>query len=209
MALFDGHGDNGHFVSNFAMSCMLDYIKNAKVLGGKTFMQVSDNVSDQEVTKLLKNAFKYTQDKLRDWYEEFLKEKSKVKLQEEFRKQELEELEKMKELAKQKEKNKFREQPIKKSSSNTIRSINVDGNKIFKKAKDKCVKDIEIDPIEREFIDNVSWDTNSQEFNKSNEEFDNLSIDSDYANLYNPQLNTFKMEYINETKPYKIIGREK
>jgi serine/threonine protein phosphatase PrpC len=60
MALFDGHGDNGHFVSNFVMGCMLDYLKNAKVIGGKTFMQVSDSISDQEVTKLLKNAFKYT-----------------------------------------------------------------------------------------------------------------------------------------------------
>ena len=60
MALFDGHGDNGHFVSNFAMSCMLDYIKNARVLNGKTFMQVSDIVSDEMVTKLLENAFKYT-----------------------------------------------------------------------------------------------------------------------------------------------------
>lgn len=46
MALFDGHGDNGHFVSNFAMACMLDYIKNAKVIEGKTIMQMSDSLKD-------------------------------------------------------------------------------------------------------------------------------------------------------------------
>ena len=44
---------------------------------------------------------------------------------------------------------------------------------------------------------------------KSDDEYDNISVDSDYCKLYNPHLNKFKMEYINETKPHKIIAREK
>lgn len=43
---------------------------------------------------------------------------------------------------------------------------------------------------------------------KSDDEQDDVSVDSEYAKMYNPHFNTFKMEYINETKPYKIIKRE-
>lgn len=38
MGLFDGHGDMGHFVSNFAMASMVNYIKNAEIMNGKSFM---------------------------------------------------------------------------------------------------------------------------------------------------------------------------
>ena len=101
MAIFDGHGENGQHISNFAMCEMLNYIKNAQIIKGKTFIQAIDSISDEEVTKVIKCAFKYTQDKLRDWYEEH----------------------------------------------------GIDDND---------EEEIEIDVVDREFIDNISWDTNSQ-----------------------------------------------
>lgn len=79
--IFDGHGENGHFISNFAMSMMINYVKNSNLLKGKSFLYTGDilGTTDEEVSKMIRCAFKYTQDKLRGWYEEFLKDQKRKK----------------------------------------------------------------------------------------------------------------------------------
>ena len=63
MGIFDGHGDCGHLVSNFAMCSIVNYIKNAQILKGKTLFEcLPDSVTDEEVTKVIECAFKYAQD---------------------------------------------------------------------------------------------------------------------------------------------------
>ena len=53
----------------------LNYIKNSNLLKGKSFLYSGDmlGTTDEEIEKLIKCAFKYTQEKLRDWFEEYLK----------------------------------------------------------------------------------------------------------------------------------------
>lgn len=60
MGIFDGHGPNGYMVSSIAMSMMLDFFKNSNLLRGKDFLASGENMPEQEMTKVIKCAFKYT-----------------------------------------------------------------------------------------------------------------------------------------------------
>lgn len=88
IGLFDGHGEQGHYVSNAAMGIMLDYIRNRNEVFRSKIM---DSSSEEDILHEIKKAFKYTQQVLRQDYE-FMAQKrkmeaEKVKMKEAERKQ--------------------------------------------------------------------------------------------------------------------------
>ena len=55
--LFDGHGQNGHQVSSFAQSKVLDFIRNKH---GAFFDQVNlEQASKRAISQMIKKCFKY------------------------------------------------------------------------------------------------------------------------------------------------------
>ena len=73
IGLFDGHGDQGHMVSNAAMGILLDYIRNKNDTFKKSRIMKAGH---DEIILEIKKAFKYTQNVLR---EDFLINKFKRK----------------------------------------------------------------------------------------------------------------------------------
>ena len=77
--MFDGHGVNGHQVSAFASGTMLDFVKNSPL-----FKEIHDPSgepnTDQEISKAIRCCFKYTQDKVRNCYHEFLLDRKKKEM---------------------------------------------------------------------------------------------------------------------------------
>jgi len=58
IGVFDGHGKHGHLVSSAAMSIMLDFLRNRNdVFKSKNIK----NASNDEITGVIKKAFRYTQ----------------------------------------------------------------------------------------------------------------------------------------------------
>lgn len=57
--IFDGHGSNGHHVSQFAMGQMLDYIQNSDEFRKLNFQDPNSNFSDEEMKKAIRSAFSY------------------------------------------------------------------------------------------------------------------------------------------------------
>ena len=72
--LFDGHGVKGHLISSFAMGTMVDYIKNSKCFKNLNISEMNggEPVTDAEMTKAIRLCFKYTQDRVREQYYDFL-----------------------------------------------------------------------------------------------------------------------------------------
>ena len=65
-------------------------------------------------------------------------------------------------------------------------------------------EDVSIDSVDHEFIDNMSWDTNSQEFIKSHSS-DDEAIQKVGDDKYDYQLHNFKKNYLTETLPERLI----
>ena len=77
--IFDGHGANGHLISSFAKGTMLDYIKNAKPFRDIDWLSSYQGTQfDARVTKAIRLAFKYVQDRIREQFEDFVIHKKKV-----------------------------------------------------------------------------------------------------------------------------------
>lgn len=68
--LFDGHGQNGHQVSSFAQSKVLDFIRNRH---GAFFDQVNlvENATDKQIRGKIKQCFKYVQQELKKQYKSY------------------------------------------------------------------------------------------------------------------------------------------
>lgn len=64
--------------------------------------------------------------------------------------------------------------------------------------------DVSIDSVDREFIENLSWDTNSQEFIKSNS---NESEEEKDNENYDFMLHNYKKCYLRDTLPKNWINR--
>ena len=74
----DGHGLEGHKISQFVMGNLLDYIKNSKCFRD---LDMHDNsATDEEMSKAIKKAFKYAQDRTREQYAEFLVNEKRKKI---------------------------------------------------------------------------------------------------------------------------------
>ena len=56
---------NGHLVSSFAMGAMVDYIKNSKRFKEQR-EQDFEEYSDEDMEKIMRKAFRYAQDKVKD-----------------------------------------------------------------------------------------------------------------------------------------------
>ena len=79
--IFDGHGANGHLISGFAMGSMMDYIKHSKQFSNRDFHDPAQaQGQDAEITKAIRCCFKYTQDKVREQYNDYLINKEKKKI---------------------------------------------------------------------------------------------------------------------------------
>jgi serine/threonine protein phosphatase PrpC len=79
--LFDGHGVKGHLISSFAMGTMLDYIKNSKCFKDKNLYDPNgEPLPDADITKAIKLCFKYTQDRVREQYYDYLINEKKKKI---------------------------------------------------------------------------------------------------------------------------------
>ena len=76
--IFDGHGQNGSFISNYVMGHMLDYIRNSQIFTDKD-LEVGGETSDADMTKAIRCCFKYAQDKVREQYFDFLIHERKKK----------------------------------------------------------------------------------------------------------------------------------
>jgi serine/threonine protein phosphatase PrpC len=63
LGVFDGHGDNGHLISSFAMGAMVDYLKNSN-RSELTFNL--DQQEDEDIEKLMRKCFRYAQDKAKE-----------------------------------------------------------------------------------------------------------------------------------------------
>lgn len=67
--LFDGHGQNGHQVSSFAQSKVLDFIRNKH---GPFFDQVNlENATEKQIRCKIKQCFKYVQQELKKQYKSY------------------------------------------------------------------------------------------------------------------------------------------
>ena len=96
--LYDGHGAKGHLISSFAMGTMVDFIKNSKCFKNlhNSEMNGGEPLSDAEMTKAIRLCFKYTQDRVREQYYDYLvneKKKEMVKSKMEAAKRKAEEYE--------------------------------------------------------------------------------------------------------------------
>ena len=71
--LFDGHGQNGHQVSSFAQSKVLEFIRNKH---GTFFDQVNlENSTDKQIRCKIKQCFKYVQQELKRQYKAYRRTK--------------------------------------------------------------------------------------------------------------------------------------
>ena len=129
--VFDGHGLNGHLVSSFAMGAMAEFLQNVKK---------STNIAkldDDQVQKLIRKCFRFTQDKIKAQFGHYL----------------------ISHKAEQKEKD---EERFGKKMYNNVDLI----------PEDPKEEQFDYTSDEREFLDNVSWDTESDQADA--EEDDNL-----------------------------------
>ena len=85
MGVFDGHGLNGSYISSYTMGAMVDFIRNSKRFRD-IFKPNADgsekDYDDEEVNKAIRKCFRYVQDKVRDQFEDFLKNKKMKQRQE-------------------------------------------------------------------------------------------------------------------------------
>lgn len=68
MAVFDGHGLNGHLMSRFAMGAMAKFIQNSRKFNQKDI----EEMSNEEMTKAIRKCFRYTQDQAKEQYRSYL-----------------------------------------------------------------------------------------------------------------------------------------
>ena len=80
--LYDGHGAKGHLISSFAMGTMVDFIKNSKCFKNlnNSEMNGGEPLSDAEMTKAIRLCFKYTQDRVREQYYDYLVNEKKKEI---------------------------------------------------------------------------------------------------------------------------------
>jgi serine/threonine protein phosphatase PrpC len=64
--VFDGHGLNGHLVSSFAMGQMAEFMQNS------SRSQNLSKLPDDEINKLIRKCFRYTQDKIKAQFGDYL-----------------------------------------------------------------------------------------------------------------------------------------
>lgn len=70
--VFDGHGLNGHLVSSFAQGKMLEFIRKKN---GDFFNQANlELCTNDQISRKIKQAFKYVQRKLKEQYKQFMTE---------------------------------------------------------------------------------------------------------------------------------------
>ena len=186
MGIFDGHGEQGHIVSNFAMCQMVDYIKNAQILKGKTLFQCYDSISDEEMTKVIECAFKYAQDKLRQWYKDFLIHQKEKPQQQQEMYHSHENVRKPNDIG-------FDDPEYSEESNARIISQKRDGND----------SDVSIDSVDKEFINNISWDTNSREY--CNSQSDDSLYDQIEEEQFDIQFYGLKKQYCWDSLPERLI----
>lgn len=81
IGIFDGHGVNGHQMSSFAMSSMVDFIQNSK-----RFNDIDvDEISDDKMTKAMRKCFRYVQDMAKEKFRDFLINKKRNKRREDIK----------------------------------------------------------------------------------------------------------------------------
>ena len=76
--IFDGHGMNGHLVSQFVMGAMAEYVKNSNRFRCKDI----DLYSDEEIKKIMRKCFRYAQDRAKEQFRDFLINRKKNKIDE-------------------------------------------------------------------------------------------------------------------------------
>lgn len=131
----DGHGENGHLVSNFAMGCLADFIKHSKWFKNKNF----EEYSDDEMQKAIRKCFRYAQDRLKEQFAEYLINQKKKKIVESG--------------------------VLDYLNEENEKDSQVDNKSLKKKIESGKKEELQIDfdSDEKEFLDNISWDTDSDE----------------------------------------------
>lgn len=82
MGIFDGHGLNGNLASGFVMGHMMDYLKHSK-----RFQKNIEELDDHEIETGMRKAFRYSQDKIKEQYRDYLLRKQQRKKDHKFKKE--------------------------------------------------------------------------------------------------------------------------
>ena len=204
--IFDGHGQNGHLISNFVMGSMLDYVKNSKVFRDKDINNLSEHVQDAEMTKAIRCCFKYAQEKVKDQYYDYLMNEKKKKVATENYNR----AKKMKD-AKHKASKSSMQSSI--SQGKHINDVGLDEDESNKNNSfDYHMNlleedDISIDQDELDFINNFSWDTQSDVSSEMGDDDESLDSNGQRKNdHYCKYMHQHKRQY---NIPDEIVSEQK
>lgn len=148
--VFDGHGPNGHLASSFAMGAMIDFIQNSKRFKEKPLHEMSD----LEIRQALRKTFRFAQDRIKEQYRDYLYDMKKRRFGGDA---------KSKHGRVHEEGGYADEEPHTAGIDRDADGADYDVDGAAGRGGDGAADDRSLDSDEREFLDNVSWDTDSDE----------------------------------------------